>query len=133
MLCGKLHIESVNSIVPRLMLARAVIRTWDKHHVFIGGRSLVRNSADSAFNSRPPNIFARCIRVLHYLCSWIQQLLVFFWALLRHSEAPVVTALWTSKFRGSIPIREKICFFSPEQSRPTLGPTQTSFNAKLGS
>jgi len=36
------------------------------------------------------------------------------------------------KFRGSISIREKRCFFSPEQFRPTLGPTQTSFNGKRG-
>jgi len=36
------------------------------------------------------------------------------------------------KFRGSIPIRDKRFFFSPEQSRPTLGPTQTSFNGKRG-
>jgi hypothetical protein len=36
------------------------------------------------------------------------------------------------KFRGSIPIKDKRFFFSPEQSRPTLGPTQTAFDGKGG-
>jgi hypothetical protein len=51
----------------------------------------------------------------------------FVWALLRLSEAPVVTA-----FRGLIPIRDKRIFFSPEQFWSTLGHTRTAFNENRG-